>query len=337
LKALRRLSVVIPVYNARDHIAQTIDAAVDAIERASSFDADVVLVDDGSSDGSAALAEAACAGRLPLRLIVQPNRGRFEARRVGVEAAAGDWILLLDSRLTLAPDALQFIAERLELGDQVWTCHVQMEVDGDPYGTFWKLLAELAWNEYFDNPRTVTFGPSDFDRFPKGTTCFFVPRRLLLDAIAAFRSRYSDLRYANDDGPLIRFIAERERLNVSPRFSGLYVPRSRLKTFVRHSFHRGIVFLDGHGRSESRFYRVAVGFYPASLLLAVAGLRRPTVIPVAAVAAAVAAGAFGLKRRRAPFEVASLALLAPVYGLAHGAGMWRGLALLLRDRVASKR
>jgi glycosyltransferase involved in cell wall biosynthesis len=132
LEGMRRLSVVIPVYNARDHIAQTIDAAVNAIDRAPSFAADVVLVDDGSSDGSAALAEAACAGRLPLRLIVQPNRGRFEARRVGVEAAEGDWILLLDSRLTLAPDALQFIAARIELGEHVWTCHVQMEVDRDP-------------------------------------------------------------------------------------------------------------------------------------------------------------------------------------------------------------
>jgi glycosyltransferase involved in cell wall biosynthesis len=333
----RTLSVVIPVYNARDHIAETIDAAVDAIERAG-FDAELVLVDDGSSDGSAEVAEAASAGRVPFRLVSQPNRGRFEARRAGVETASGEWILLLDSRLVLAPDALQFIAERLDNGDQVWTGHVDMEVDGDPYGTFWKLLAELAWNDYFDNPRTTSFGADDFDRFPKGTGCFVVPRQVLLDAIGSFRSRYSDLRYANDDGPLIRWIAERERVNVSPHFSGLYVPRSRLSAFVRHSFHRGIVFLDGHGRSESRFYPVAVGFYPASVVLVLAALRRPIIVPAATVAAAaVAAGALGVKRRRAPFEIASLALLAPVYGLAHGAGMWRGLALLVRDRAAPKR
>jgi glycosyltransferase involved in cell wall biosynthesis len=333
----RTLSVVIPVYNAREHIAETIDAAVNAIERAGSFDAELVLVDDGSTDESAGLAEAACGGRLPFRLIAQPNRGRFEARRAGVEASTGEWILLLDSRLTIAPGALRFVAERVNFGDKVWTCHVHMEVDRDPYGTFWKLLAELAWNEYFDNPRTVSFGPSEFDRFPKGTTCFFAPRRLLSNAISAFRSRYADLRYANDDGPLIRLIAEHERVNVSPHFSGVYVPRSNLDTFVRHSFHRGIVFLDGHGRSESRFYPIAIGFYPASLLLALAGLRRPAVVPAAAVVAAGAAAALGLKRGRAPFEVASLALLAPVYGLAHGAGMWRGLALLMRDRVAPNR
>jgi len=335
LIAPRTLSVVIPVYNAREYIAKTVDTAVNEIER-TGFDAEIVLVDDGSSDGSAAVAEKACAGRLPFTVVSQPNRGRFEARRVGVETGSGEWILLLDSRLVLAPDALQFVAERLDQGEEVWAGQLDMEVDGDPYGTFWKLLAELAWNDYFDNPRTTSFGATDFDRFPKGTGCFLVRRQLLLDAIGSFRSRYSDLRYANDDGPLIRWIAERERVNVSPRFAGLYIPRSRLSAFVRHSFHRGTVFLDGHGRSESRFYPVVIGFYPASVVLALAAFRRPLVAPAVAAAAAVAAGALGVKRRRAPFEIASLALLAPVYGLAHGAGMWRGLVLLVRDRVAGR-
>jgi glycosyltransferase involved in cell wall biosynthesis len=331
------LSVVVPVYNARAHIGDTVEAVIEAVERADSFAAELVVVDDGSTDDSAAVAEEACAGRLPFRVITQSNRGRFEARRAGVEVATGDWILLLDSRLTLAPEALQFVARRLEEGDRVWTGHVDMDVDHDPYGTFWKLLAELAWAEYFDNPRTTSFDASDFDHFPKGTGCFFVQRSVLLAAIAAFRSRYADLRYANDDGPLIRWIAERERVNLSPRFSALYVPRSRLSTFVRHSFHRGIVFLDGHGRSESRFYPVVLGFYPASALLVVAALRRPLVVPAAVAAGVVAGGAFGLRRGRTPFEVAALALLAPVYSAAHGAGMWRGLAQLLRDHIAAKR
>ena len=55
MTASRTLSVVIPVYNARDHIAETVDAAANAIERAG-FDAELVVVDDGSSDGSAAFA-----------------------------------------------------------------------------------------------------------------------------------------------------------------------------------------------------------------------------------------------------------------------------------------
>jgi glycosyltransferase involved in cell wall biosynthesis len=328
------LSVVIPVYNARNNIAETVAAAVTAVEQAGSFSAEIILVDDGSTDGSAAVAKEACAGRLPFRVVAQPNQGRFEARRVGVKAASGGWILLLDSRVSLAPGALRFVAERLGLGSRVWTGHVDIPVDRNPYGMFWKLLAELAWDEYFARPRTTSFGPFNFDHFPKGTGCFFTPRQLLLDAIDAFRSRYVDLRYANDDAPLIRWIAEREPIHVSPHFSGVYVARTRFLAFARHAFHRGTVFLDGHGRVESRFYPVVVGFYPASALLFLAAIRRPLLVPLTAAAVGVAAGAFGVKRRRTAFEVASLAIATPVYAVAHGAGMWRGLGLLIRDRLA---
>lgn len=328
------LSVVIPVYNARNNIAETIEAAVTAVERAGSLSAEIMLVDDGSSDGSAAVGEEACAERLPFRVLAQSNQGRFEARRAGVEAASGGWILLLDSRVSLTPDALRFVAERAARGERVWTGHVDIPVDRNPYGVFWKLLAELAWDDYFARPRTTSFGVANFDRYPKGTGCFFTPRQLLLDAIGAFRSRYADLRYANDDAPLIRWIAEREPIHVSPHFSGVYVARTRFRAFVRHAFHRGTVFLDGHGRAESRFYPVAVGFYPASALLVLAAIRRPLLVPLAVAAVGVAAGAFGLTRRRTAFEVASLAMATPVYAVAHGAGMWRGLGLLIRDRLA---
>src|SRR5207302_1452556 len=108
-------------------------------------------------------------------------------------------------------------------------------------------------------------------------------------------------------------------------------------TFLRHSFRRGIVFLDGHGRRESRFFWVAAGFYPASVLLGVAALRRPMVVPRAAGAVSVAAGALAVRRGRPPFEVASLAALAPVYAVAHGAGMWYGLSLGMRDRLRERR
>jgi prepilin-type processing-associated H-X9-DG protein len=330
------LSVVMPIYNEAAHVRETLDALAAAIDR-STFAAELILVDDGSTDGTATAAAEACGDRLPLRVLAQPNRGRFEARRAGVEAAKADLILLLDSRVMLSPGALAFVAERVARGEEVWTGHVDVAAGRNPYGVFWKLLAELAWEDYFACPRTTRFGAAGFDRFPKGSGCFVAPRGILLDAIAAFRSRYAEARYANDDTPLIRWIAERAPIHISPHFRSVYVPRRRLAAFLRHSFRRGIVFLDGHGRRESRFYWLAVGFYPASALIGVAALRRPLFIPALAVAAGVAAGAFALWRRRSPFEVASLALLTPVYGVAHGAGMWRGLTLLLRDRLPSAR
>jgi prepilin-type processing-associated H-X9-DG protein len=326
------LSVVLPTFNEATHLPRTIDALVNAV-RASGFDAELIVVDDGSTDDTATVVERSVAGRIPIRLIRQPNRGRFEARRAGVQASSCELVLLLDSRVSLSPRALRFVSERVSTGEQIWTGHVDVAADGNPYALFWKLIAELAWDDYFSDPRTTQFDAATFDRFPKGSGCFLAPRALLLQAIDAFRSRYADTRYANDDTPLLRWIAERTPIHVSPQFSALYAPRTDFKTFVRHSFRRGIVFLDGHGRGESRFYVAALGFFPASALLGAATLRRPAVAPLVAAAVSATAGGLALRRRRDPREVVSLAVLAPVYAAAHGAGMWRGLSLLLRERL----
>ena len=328
------LSVVMPVYNEALHVGATIDALVAAVDRAG-FEAELVVVDDGSTDGTARVASEACAGRLPLRVVSQPNRGRLEARRGGLEASTGDFVLLLDGRVTLDPGGLEFVVARIARGEEVWNGHVDVAADRNPYGVFWRLLAELAWRDYFARPRTTAFDSSNFDRFPKGTTCFLAPRGLLLEATNAFRSRYAEPRFANDDTPLIRWIAERGPIHISPRFSCLYVPRTRLQPFIRHSFRRGIVFLDGHGRRESRFFWAAVGFYPGSVLLALAAIRRPALVPIVAAAVSAGAASLALKRKRTAYEIVALATLAPVYAVAHGAGMWRGLGLLLRARSRS--
>ena len=320
-----------PVYNEAEHLPSTIAALVEAVGR-SDFEAELVVVDDGSTDGSAKVAQGALAARLPLRVFAQPNRGRLEARRAGLDAAHGEWVLLLDARVRLCCDALAFARSRLDAGERVWTAHVEV-IDRNPFGTFWKLLAELAWAEYFRSPRTTSFGSHDFDRYPKGTTCFLSPRSLVVEALRVFRSRYTDPRRANDDTPFIRWIAERERIHISPLFACDYSARSTLQAFVRHSYHRGFVFLDGHGRHESTFFPIVVAFYPVSALVALAILRRPSVAPCAAAVTSLAACGLGIARRRSGFELASLAVLAPVYAAAHGAGMWRGLAMLVRGRL----
>src|SRR5205085_784401 len=82
--------------------------------------------------------------------------------------------------------------------------HVEAD---NAYGRFWALLAELAWRDYFDDPRTTAFGAEEFDRFPKGAGCFLASRELLVDAFSRFRSRYADVRMANDDAHALRAIA----------------------------------------------------------------------------------------------------------------------------------
>jgi len=287
-----------------------------------------VLVDDGSSDSSGEIARGSADGRLPVRVLRQSNRGRFEARRAGLTAADGEHVLFLDARVRLAPGALRFVRERLR-DAPVWNGHVHVVAES-ALGDFWRLVAELAWRDYFDDPRATSFGLNDFDRFPKGTTCFLAPRTLLASAFAGFASRYADVRLANDDTPILRAVAARERIHISPEFACTYSPRTNVRSFFRHAVHRGIVFVDGHGKPESRFFPYVVAFFPLSAAVALGTLKRPLLLPAALAGCGVAAVAYGALAGRPSRDLRTLAVVTPLYALGHGLGMWRGALELLR-------
>ncbi len=91
-------SVVVPTFNRMDVLPEVL-AALDAQTGAPSFE--VVVVDDGSTDGTADFLERLAASRLqsgknvPFRHLRQENRGPAAARNAGVEAAAGAWVAFL--------------------------------------------------------------------------------------------------------------------------------------------------------------------------------------------------------------------------------------------------
>jgi glycosyltransferase involved in cell wall biosynthesis len=326
------LTVVMPVFNQAQEIGATLRALEDAIS-ATSFVADVVVVDDGSTDGTAAAARAA-AGRCALTVIEQENRGRFEARRRGLEAAEGRYCLLLDSRVLLDLNGLLFVEEQLQGGEarEVWNAHVDIETAGNPYGVFWDVLTRRVFSEYFARPRTTSYGLADFERFPKGTTCFFAPRALLVEGFEAWRSRYADRRHANDDTPVIRWLAARRPINISPRFSCRYSARNELGSFLRHAYHRGTVFVDGHGRPESDWFPLVIGLYTVSAGSLVIGRRTPLVLAALGALTSAAGAALAVAEAR-PKDAVTMAWVTPLYATAHVAGMWRGLGLLIHARL----
>jgi glycosyltransferase involved in cell wall biosynthesis len=329
------LTVVIPVYNEAAHVGATVEALLGALARGG-IDADLIIVDDGSTDDSAAVAAAAAEGHVPLRVITQPNRGRFHAVREGLHQATGENVFVLGARVSVRPDALQFVRERQEHGELLWVGHVHIHTDGNPYGRFQNVLTEIAWRRYFDDPRAVSFGTDEFDHYPKGSGCLIGPREVIVEAFDDVPTRYADVRYANDDTPMLRQLAAKHDIHVSPSFASDYVPRATLETFLRHSVHRGIVFLDGHGRRESRFFPMVVAFYPVSIVVVIASLHRPRRLALAVAATSAAAGLVAASARRSRGEVATVAALAPVWAVAFGVGLWRGIRMVLAQRKGRK-
>ncbi len=325
---------MVPVYNEPDWIAVAIADATAAVA-ASPFAGrtEIVIVDDGS-DERTQRALAALAGPVPIRVIRQDNAGRLEARRTGIEAAQHDLILLLDARVTLHPDALRYVAEELAGGaNPVWNAHVDMEVSGNPYARFWRTVTHVAWRDYLDEPRRSSFGLKDYDRYPKGTTCFMAPRSSLVAALDAFTTHYEDARNANDDTVLIRSIAGEQPINISPGFRCLYRSRDSFGRFVRHTFHRGTVFFDGFARPGTRFFIPLLAFFPVSLLVLVVGARRPRLAAGAVTILPGAAGAAAFGLRRPPRDAIAVASLVLPFSLAYALGIWRGALLMLRHRL----
>ena len=88
-----KISVVIPVYNSRKYLEQTVTSIV-----AQKFDDfEIILVDDGSKDGSSAVCDS-IARRIPfVKVCHRENGGRCSARNYGLFAAQGEYITFVDN------------------------------------------------------------------------------------------------------------------------------------------------------------------------------------------------------------------------------------------------
>lgn len=88
-----KLSVVVPVYNTKEHLEQCIDSIL-----TQSFEnIELILVDDGSTDGSADICDIYARKDRRVRVYHNKNSGPLLSRKFGVEKAAGDYVTFVDS------------------------------------------------------------------------------------------------------------------------------------------------------------------------------------------------------------------------------------------------
>jgi O-antigen biosynthesis protein len=106
-----RVSVVVCAYNAE----RTLAACLTSLEHLHYPDYEVIVVNDGSTDDTLAIAEqfTFC------RLISQQNKGLSVARNVGAEAATGDIVAYTDSDCVADPDWLTYLVAKMETADLV--------------------------------------------------------------------------------------------------------------------------------------------------------------------------------------------------------------------------
>jgi glycosyltransferase involved in cell wall biosynthesis len=325
------LSIVIPVYKQPRLISRTIDDAALAVARSGFEQAEIVVV---VADRETREVLMGLDPPLPMRVLDEEHSGRFAARRQGVEAATGEVVLLLDSRISITPDSLRFVSDRIkdERDLPIWSAHFEFNVS-TPYGRFWSVVIPLVWRRYYAEPRTTSFGLEDYDHFAKATTCFLAPRLMLLEANDQFSTYFAETSNASDDTGLIRLLAARQPINVSPHFACIYTAHGTYRAFMANIFHRGKTIIDSYGRPGTRFFPLVFAFYPTSLLALIAALRRPRLALKAVAVSPLSFAAATMAVRRSCADAVTVAWVGPNWLAAMCAGLWTGLLLALRARL----
>ncbi|WP_104127517.1 glycosyltransferase family A protein [Cryobacterium sp. Y57] len=262
------LSIIIPSYNSARWLTSTLSALQVALSK-TAWRAEVIVVDDGSTDDSVAVIAALVPEyTYPLRVVSQSNQGRFLARWTGLQESQGSNVLLLDSRVLLAPDSLHHIAQvqRDNPSETVWNGHAVTDPTSSLVGHFWEVPIHIFWGGYLAHPRPTQLTLQNYNTLPKGTGVFLAPRELLI-AACEHSWPVGDAALASDDTKVLRFIAEAQPIRLDPGFMAIYRPRTTVKAFISHSFGRGTFLVDSFGGTS----------WPWNLALAVSAVA-PVVI-----------------------------------------------------------
>ena len=121
---MAEVSIILPLYNGARYVAETL-RSIGAQQHA---DAELIVVDDGSTDESPEMVQRVCADSgssilQSLRLIAQPNQGVAVARNQGVAAARGRWLAFIDQDDLWQPDKLARQLAALKAAPQARWCY----------------------------------------------------------------------------------------------------------------------------------------------------------------------------------------------------------------------
>ncbi|MBA2439808.1 MAG: glycosyltransferase, partial [Thermoleophilaceae bacterium] len=221
-----RISVVVCTYNG----ARTLRETMQGLARLDYPDFDVIVVDDGSVDESAAIARAHGA-----RVISTENRGLSAARNTGLAAATGEIVAYLDDDAYPDRHWLTYLADAYRIGDYVGVGGPNI-APGDERGT----AAGIGFAP--GSPTHVLISDREAEHIP-GCNCSF-----RTDALAAVGGFDTQFRVAGDDVDLCWRMREAGgRIGFSPPAMVWHHRRASLRTYWRQQ--------RGYGKAEALLER----------------------------------------------------------------------------------
>ena len=113
------VTIVIPAYNESERLPPTLERVIEYVQK-QDRKVDLIVVDDGSQDGTGELARQVVGDRIPLTVLVnQPNRGKGYSVRRGMLEATGDYVLFTDADLSTPIEELDALVAEIEAGADI--------------------------------------------------------------------------------------------------------------------------------------------------------------------------------------------------------------------------
>lgn len=169
------ISIIVPVYNTEQYLPRCIDSILSQ----SFTDFELLLIDDGSTDGSSAICDDYAKKDNRVRVFHKENGGASSARNVGLDNAKGEWVTFVDSDDYVLDNYLSLGFEKnIDMYVQNWKyadglvkdCYEPCVIEEDGYGQF------LKENIHTDMFRTAC--------------CSFVKSKILNDNNIKFDTRF---------------------------------------------------------------------------------------------------------------------------------------------------
>lgn len=116
----KKISIVIPVYNAEQYLSQSVDSA-----RAQTYEnLEILLIDDGSIDDSPKICDEYAEQDERVVVIHTPNQGPSKARNAGIKKATGEYLMFLDADDYISPETVESLLYPME------NCKVDLAICG---------------------------------------------------------------------------------------------------------------------------------------------------------------------------------------------------------------
>ena len=136
------VSVIVPVYNVENYLTRCIDSILSQ----SFSDFELILIDDGSTDQSGAICDEYALKDHRIRVIHQENAKLSTARNVGIDAAEGEWIAVVDSDDWIHTDYLRILLSGALEDTDIVICSYERtsnskEIDPPAYGVSFRSIS----------------------------------------------------------------------------------------------------------------------------------------------------------------------------------------------------